>query len=102
MDLSQEAWSLKQAQTRGSIIIDVRTPEEYKTGHILNSQLLNIQEPQTFFNNIKVFDKSRSYFIYCRSGARSAMACQILKQQGILNCFNLLGGILDWQGEIDK
>ena len=102
MDLSQEAWSLKQAQTEGSVIIDVRTPEEYKTGHLLNSQLLDIQEPQTFFDKINRFDKSRSYFIYCRSGSRSAMACQILKQQGILNCFNLLGGILDWQGEIEK
>ncbi len=102
MDLSQEVWSLKQAQTQGSVIIDVRTPEEYKTGHLLNSQLLDIQEPQIFFDNIKGFDKSRSYFIYCRSGSRSAMACQILKQQGILNCFNLLGGILDWQGEIKK
>ena len=102
MDLSQDAWSLKQAQTKGSVIIDVRTPEEYKTGHLLNSQLLDIQEPQTFLDNIKRFDKSRSYFIYCRSGSRSAMACQILKQQGILNCFNLLGGILDWQGEIKK
>ena len=102
MDLSQVAWSLKQAQTEGSVILDVRTPEEYKTGHLLNSQLLDIQEPQTFFDSIKRFDKSRSYFIYCRSGSRSAMACQILKQQGILNCFNLLGGILDWQGEIEK
>ena len=102
MDLSQEAWSLKQAQTEGSVILDVRTPEEYKTGHLLNSQLLDIQEPQTFFDNIKRFDKSTSYFIYCRSGSRSAMACQILKQQGILNCFNLLGGILNWQGEIEK
>ena len=102
MDLSQDAWSLKQAQTEGSLIIDVRTQEEYETGHLLNSQLLDIQEPQTFFDNIKRFDKSRSYFIYCRSGSRSAMACQILKQQGILNCFNLLGGILDWQGEIEK
>ena len=102
MDLSQDAWSLKQAQTEGSLIIDVRTQEEYETGHLLNSQLLDIQEPQTFFDSIKRFDKSRSYFIYCRSGSRSAMACQILKQQGILNCFNLLGGILDWQGEIEK
>ena len=102
MELSQEAWLLKQAQTEGSVILDVRTSEEYKTGHLLNSQLLDIQEPQTFFDNIKRFDKSRSYFIYCRSGSRSAMACQILKQQGILNCFNLLGGILDWQGEIKK
>ena len=102
MDLSQEAWSQKLAQTEGSIIIDVRTQKEYKAGHILNSQLLNIQETQTFFDSIKVFDKSRSYFIYCRSGSRSAMACQILKHHGIVNCFNLLGGILDWQGEIEK
>ena len=40
MDLSQEAWSLKQAQTEGSVILDVRTPEEYKTGHLLNSHYL--------------------------------------------------------------
>lgn len=102
MDLTQEAWSSKQAKTEGSIIIDVRTPEEFKNGHMANSQLLDIQEPQTFFHNLKLFDKSRSYFIYCRTGARSATACQIFKQQGILNCFNLLGGILDWKGGIEK
>ena len=43
---------------------------------------------------------SNSYYIYCRTGARSAQACQILKQKGIVNCYNLLGGIIEWKGEI--
>jgi rhodanese-related sulfurtransferase len=52
-------------------------------------------------DGISSLDKTQSYFVYCRSGARSAQACQILKQQGIENCYNLLGGILEWKGEIE-
>lgn len=100
MDLSQEMWRKKQVQTDDSVIVDVRTLNEYKMGHIENSQLLDIQEPLSFINQLKTFDKSNTYFLYCRSGARSAQACQIFKQHGISNCFNLLGGILDWQGEL--
>jgi rhodanese-related sulfurtransferase len=48
---------------------------------------------------IAQLDTSKTYYVYCRSGARSAQACQLLKQQGITDCFNLLGGILDWSGE---
>ena len=65
-----------------------------------DSQLLDIQEPLSFIDQLKTLDKSNTYFLYCRSGARSAQACQIFKQHGISNCFNLLGGILDWQGEL--
>ena len=100
MDLSQEMWKKKQVQTDGSLIVDVRTLNEYKMGHIENSQLLDIQEPLSFIDQLKTLDKSNTYFLYCRSGARSAQACQIFKQHGISNCFNLLGGILDWQGEL--
>jgi rhodanese-related sulfurtransferase len=102
MDLSQEMWRKKQVQTDGSMIVDVRTLNEYKMGYIENSQLLDIQEPQIFMDELKTFDKSKTYFLYCRSGARSAQACQIFKQNGISNCFNLLGGILDWHGELKK
>jgi rhodanese-related sulfurtransferase len=101
MDLIQEEWSDKQIQTVGSRIIDVRTPDEYEAGHLPNSQLINIREPQAFMDDISSLDKTQSYFVYCRSGARSAQACQILKQQGIENCYNLLGGILEWKGEIE-
>ena len=43
-------------------------------------------------------DPSKAYFVYCRSGARSARACQIMGQMGFATTFNLLGGILEWEG----
>ena len=43
-------------------------------------------------------DPSKVYFVYCRSGARSARACQIMGQMGFATTFNLLGGILEWEG----
>ena len=102
MDLSQEAWTYKQASSSGSIIIDVRTPEEYEAGHLVNAHLLDIRDPQGFMDGMETLDKSQTYFVYCRSGARSAQACQIFKQQGIADCYNLLGGILEWEGEIEN
>jgi len=100
MNLTQNEWKLKQSESLDSIVLDVRTPEEYQSGHIPNAILLNIGDPQEFMSGINDLSISKSYFIYCRSGARSAKACQILNQQGFTNCYNLLGGILDWQDEI--
>ena len=41
-----------------------------------------------------------NYFVYCRSGARSAQACQLMSQLGFTSTYNLLGGILEWEGEV--
>ena len=46
MDLSQEAWTSKQASSSDIIIIDVRTSEEYEAGHLVNAHLLDIRDPQ--------------------------------------------------------
>ena len=100
MDLSQEEWATKQAQHPESIILDVRTSEEYEAGHLINSKLLDIRDPQSFMSGMETLDKSKTYFVYCRSGARSAQACELFKQQGIEDCYNLLGGILEWKGEL--
>ena len=99
MNLSQKDWTSNQAENKASVILDVRTPEEYDSGHIVSAQLIDIRNPQGFMEGIAQLDKSKTYYVYCRSGARSAQACQLLKQQGITDCFNLLGGILDWSGE---
>jgi rhodanese-related sulfurtransferase len=99
MDLSQKEWTSNHVENKDSIILDVRTPEEYDSGHIISAQLIDIRNPQGFMEGIAQLDKSKTYYVYCRSGARSAQACQLLKQQGITDCFNLLGGILDWSGE---
>ncbi len=102
MDLDQNVWLEKQKKTYNSIILDVRTKEEFEDGHIPNACLMDIRNPQEFLKGINLLDNKKFYFVYCRSGARSAQACQLFKQSGIKNCFNLLGGILEWKGQISK
>jgi rhodanese-related sulfurtransferase len=99
MDLTQQEWNNQQKDIIDSVILDVRTAEEYEEKHIPNAQLLDIKNPQEFMMGLQNLDVNQTYFVYCRSGARSAQACHILKQSGFSNCFNLLGGIMEWQGE---
>ena len=93
-------WIKNQQSEPESVILDVRTPEEYQAGHIPNAKLINIQSPHEFMNKLSKLDASKKYYVYCRSGARSAQACQLLKQQGISDCYNLLGGIIEWKGNL--
>ena len=44
--------------------------------------------------------KSNSIYVYCRSGARSSQACELMTQFGFENVYNLEGGITEWSGEI--
>lgn len=98
--LSQQQWADQKAAADDAYVLDVRTPEEYAEGHLEGSHLLDIRNPQGFMDGAEKLDKSLSYFIYCRSGARSAQACQLLDQMGVKATFNLDGGILAWTGNI--
>lgn len=100
MDLTQEQWSNQQSADKKSIILDVRTSEEFEAGYIPEAKQLDIRNPETFVQGLESLDKSAIYYVYCRSGARSAQACQVMSQMGFENTFNLLGGILDWKGEV--
>jgi rhodanese-related sulfurtransferase len=53
-------------------------------------------------SKIQSYNKENSYYLYCKSGARSAQACQIMGQLGFANVYNLTGGITNWKGEISK
>ena len=48
---------------------------------------------------IENIDKSKKYYVYCRSGARSGQACQVMNSIGINETNNLSGGILEWTGK---
>ena len=100
MDLTQEKWAENQHSDIEGIILDVRTPEEYSEGHIPNAKLLDIRNPQKFMDKLGDLEVSKRYYVYCRSGVRSAQACQLLKHKGISDCYNLLGGIIEWKGNI--
>ena len=82
-------------------IIDVRTSEEYKSGHIKNAQNINVQS-EDFKTKIQYFDKEKPIYIYCRSGARSGKAGKILEEMGFVEIYDLNGGILSWKGELEK
>lgn len=96
-DLTQEAWKEKLSKDENSCIIDVRTKEEVDEGRIPNAKHIDIYLGQEFIDQIEALDKSKNYYIYCRSGARSAQACAIMNQLGFSKTYNLLGGFSEWQ-----
>ncbi len=99
-NLDSKAWEKEMNTDENAIILDVRTQEEYDEKHIPNSTLINVQEPQQFMSEIGELDKNKSYYVYCKSGGRSMMACQIMNQSGFKNVINLDGGITNWHGDV--
>ncbi len=99
-DLDQEEWVSLMDKTSNAVLLDVRTEEEYEEGHIKGAKLIDLRQPQEFMDEIEALDKSKSYFVYCRSGRRSTQACLLLDQQNVAATYNLKGGILEWQGDI--
>lgn len=84
--------------TNKYILVDVRQAGEYSAGHIKGA--VNIDYYNDSFTKLfeKQFpDKNKSYIIYCRSGARSMYAAEMLQQLGYKNVINMQGGILSWQ-----
>ncbi len=77
-------------------LLDVRTPEEVAAGAIDGAAVINIFDAD-FADKVAELDKSKAYFVYCRSGRRSANACQIMSDQGFGELFNLEGGYMAWE-----
>tara|TARA_B100001250_G_scaffold239813_1_gene206102 strand:+ start:2938 stop:3267 length:330 start_codon:yes stop_codon:yes gene_type:complete len=75
-----------QLQANDFLVIDVRTSEEFKSGHIENAINIAWQEISSLSNNIK---KEEKIYLYCRSGNRSQKAREILIKLGFNNVENL-------------
>lgn len=80
-----------------SVILDVRTEAEFESERIPNSININVMD-SSFMKRISTLDKSKTYFLYCRSGGRSGSACSIMSKEGY-EVYNLNGGISGWTGE---
>ncbi len=101
-NLTQEQWKDALEKDDNSQILDVRTEEEFVAGFIPGAINIDIYKGQGFLDEVNDLDKSKNYYIYCRSGARSGQACALMQQQGFEDTNNLMGGILEWDGEINK
>ena len=79
------------------IIIDVRTAEEFATGHIANAVNICVTCTAQFRSTIAGLDRSRTYLVYCGSQHRSPTAIQILQEEGFTDLYELIGGLAAWQ-----
>jgi rhodanese-related sulfurtransferase len=86
----------KLSKEPDTVILDVRTPKEYATGHIKNSVLINFND-KNFDEKVKQLDKTKTYLVHCAVGGRSARACDKLDTYGFTRVVNLKGGIKAWQ-----
>ena len=80
--------------------IDVRTDDEYDSGHIPNSMHIPLHQIQDRMSEIDSL-KNKNIIAYCRSGARSSKATKILVKAGF-DVLNLSGGVLSWKGDLTK
>ena len=85
--------------TPGAVLLDVRTEEEYRSGHIPGSVLLPLQS----LNRVDTVaaGKQTPLFVYCRSGARSGRAVEALKKRGYEKAVNI-GGVLGYDGPLER
>ena len=80
-----------------AVLLDVRTPGEYAEKHIPGSLNINLMDPR-FMSKVNELDKNKTYYVYCRSGGRSASACGAMGRAGFERLHNLSGGIMGWHG----
>lgn len=83
-------------------LVDVRTPGEFKNGHIKNAKLINFFDKDFKTEILKKIDKNKPVYVYCKSGGRSAKAAKMYKEAGFKKVFNLLGGFNAWSASGQK
>ncbi len=77
-------------------VLDVRTPEEYESGHIRDAVNINYLST-SFREDVAGLDRDKLYIVYCRTGARSSTARDIMEVIGFRHVINMTGGILAWE-----
>jgi rhodanese-related sulfurtransferase len=83
-------------ETPGVVALDVRTPAEFKAGHIRGAVNVDYQGAD-FAKKVALLDKTTRYVLHCRSGRRSTGALPILEAAGIDKIEHMTAGIIGWR-----
>jgi rhodanese-related sulfurtransferase/TusA-related sulfurtransferase len=92
---------LKQKLAEKPVILDVREPMEYAFGHIPGAKLVPLGKLEESIQELEEH-KGKDVYVVCRTGNRSDMACQILSEKGFTNVKNVVPGMSEWNGPINK
>ena len=89
------------SESKNAVLLDVRRPEEYQSGHIPGAVLFTNETMTSEKASNLIPSKNTEVFVYCRSGRRSKEASQKLCNYGYENVVEI-GGILDYAGQLEK
>lgn len=91
---------IKEYQTvSGAVLLDVRTPQEYREGHIPGSKNIALQSISKVSSVAE--NKDTPLYVYCYSGSRSSQAVRMLQRMGYTNVINI-GGISSYSGKVEQ
>lgn len=97
--LKADAFQNEIDQSSDRVLIDVREPNEYKSGFIPGAKNFPLSQFSHFISDIP---QDKDIFLYCKSGMRSKNAALILRKNGYTRLNQLAGGIGSWKGKISK
>ena len=87
-------------EDKNRIIVDVRTKDEYASGHIPGAICIP-NETISNIDHVQLSNKDQNIIVYCQTGMRASKATKKLKRLGYKNVFNF-GGINSWHGDIER
>ena len=99
-NLDSQTFESQMKTDENAVLIDVRTEDEFDEIRIPNSKLINLMDSD-FQEQISKLDKTKSYYVYCRSGNRSYHAGNLMMKMGFEKVYNLASGIIGWRGETE-
>lgn len=89
----------KKLEDKSIQLVDVRENAEYVFGHIPGAKSIPLGELESRLNEL---NKDEEIYVICRSGNRSEMACNMLKEKGFDKAFNVVPGMKDWTGPVEE
>jgi rhodanese-related sulfurtransferase len=98
-NITKEEWKKLVVEKDNAVVIDVRTSDECEKGMQPNAIQIDFMLLVSFLHEIDTLDRSKTYFLYCRTGNRSAQACMYMHDYGF-KTYNLIGGMSSWDGDV--
>lgn len=95
-ELPPKAFQEQLSQQKGEAqLVDIRTPKEYKDGHLVTALNINFYD-KDFKTQMAQLKKEESIYVYCAAGGRSGKASKKLKEMGFKTVYDLDGGYNKW------
>ena len=95
-NVDPETFDKMRKTAKDAVVLDVRTKEEYKQGHIPGSVQIDFNSPD-FEKELGKLDKNKTYLVHCAAGGRSARACKKMDTMDFPKLYNLEGGMGAWE-----